>query len=124
MADLNKTPDALLLHLKWSKTLQKTSDAKSIRIPATADSGICPLKAYDEYMAVRPGARPTDPLVTYKDGNPITIRYLARRWALLVKAAGAAPGSFSLHSLRKGGASFAYNLGGAKLNDVMTQGTW
>ena len=122
--DITIAPKGINLVVSWSKTLQRSSDAKTLLLPATKDPTLCPRRAYKAYMKATPRAPAAAPLLTFKDGNPLTIRFLARRWAALMKAAIAKTGIYSLHSLRKGGASFAYNVGGAKLTDVMTQGTW
>ena len=124
VADAALGPKGLTLQLKWSKTMQRATDATSLILPPTMDPTMCPVKAYTKYMAKRAHHGPRAPLLTFKDGNPLTSRYLARRWAALLVSVGSDPKLYSLHSLRKGGASYAYNQGGARLNDVMTQGTW
>ena len=124
IGDARLEQGALKLKLKWTKTLQKALDAKTIVLPATNDPQVCPVKAYKRYLSVRPNIDPAAPLLTYQDGNPITVRFLAKRWSELVKDMGLSPTELSLHSLRKGGAAYAYNKGGTRLNDVMTQGTW
>ena len=122
--DVSKTPLGIKLKLKWSKTIQRTTDAKVLILPPTSNKVLCPVRAFTRYKAKSPVASKNAPLLRYNDGNPITIRYMARRWEVLLKKVGIKPSLYSLHSLRKGGATFAYNEGGATLNDVMTQGTW
>ena len=123
-ADAYIAQDGLVIKIKWSKTMQKAADMKSILLPRTRDPALCPVRAYQAYAAAFPRAPPQAPLLVFADGNPLTTRYIARRWTLALKAAGLSTSVYSLHSLRKGGASFAYNKGRADINDVMAQGTW
>ena len=123
-ADVSVSPKGLHVKLKWSKTIQKASDAKSIIMPRTNDPELCPVRAHSAWMAVKPDTTPASPYLTFQDGNPLTTRAIARSWGEAVKAAGYDPKLISLHSLRRGGASFTYNDCRADLNDVMHQGTW
>ena len=123
--DITITPQGLQVRIKWSKTIQRAADAKTILLPNTVNALLSPVTVFKALQEMHPNPpAPQAPLLTFKDGNPITIRYMARRWALLIQLAGHSPQEYSLHSLRRGGAGFAYNVGGADINDVMTQGTW
>ena len=122
--DVRRTPKGLAVAIKWSKTIQRAADLQTILLPQTRDPTLCPVLAYRAYTTARPDNRPDAPLLVFKDGNTLTARHIARRWTGALKGAGLSPTAYSLHSLRKGGASFAYNQGNAKLNDVMAQGTW
>ena len=123
-ADVYPAPSGLVVHIKWSKTIQWAADQKSILLPETKDPLLCPLRAYRQYAAPHHAALSGAPLLTFSDSNPLTTRYIARRWHGALKEAGLPVSSYTLHSLRKGGASFAYNHGKADLNDVKAQGTW
>ena len=121
--DVTASAQHITVRVKWTKTIQKSSDAKTLMLPATKDKNLCPVRAYHTYMeALAP--RRAGPLLIFQDGQPITTRFIARQWTALLKLAGIAPGRHSLHSLRRGGAGFTYNEKRADLNDVMTQGTW
>ena len=76
--DATLTQQGLIIKLKWSKTIQKSCDLKTLLLPATKDRNTCPVRAYKAYMKSRPGAHPQDPLLTFEDGNPLTTRYIAR----------------------------------------------
>ena len=123
-ADATATPTGLVIKIKWSKTIQKAADQKSILLPQTNDRSLCPVRAFKAYASTIQRPHHDAPLLTFRDGNTLTTRYIARRWSTALKEAGLPVTAYSLHSLRKGGASFAYNDGNAKLNDVMAQGTW
>ena len=122
--DVHTTANGLSIQLKWSKTIQKSCDLKTILIPPTQDPELCPVRAYAAYSAALPAPSPKAPLLVFPDYNPITTRHVCRLWTQALKDAGLSPSAYSLHSLRKGGASYAYNDANAKLNDVMSQGTW
>ena len=124
-ADVWPFQQGLHVRLKWTKTIQRSRDAKVILLPPITDQTLCPVKDHAIYEAARPPSTgPDAPYIAFGDGNPLTTRALARAWAHAVEKAGFSPSKISLHSLRRGGASFAYNVHRADLNDVMTQGTW
>ena len=97
---------------------------KTIIIPPTRDPEHCPVRTFAEYAGAFPALSKKSPLLVYADNNPITTRHIARAWTRAVRKAGLPQSAYSLHSLRRGGATYAYNDAGAKLNDVMAQGTW
>ena len=122
--DVWTSTKGLHVRLKWTKTLQKASDATSLLLPPTTDPALCPVRTHNLLKAADVHRSSSAPYLAFKDGNPITTRTIARVWARALKEAGYEPSSFSLHSLRKGGASYTYNDCRADLNDVMHQGTW
>ena len=122
--DIARTDLGLSLRIKWSKTIQRSCDMKTILIPPTADPDLCPIRAYAAYNVAFPSRGRHTPLLVYADNNPITTRYISRAWSRAVGEAGLPQAAYSLHSLRRGGASYTYNDAKAKLNDVMAQGTW
>ena len=124
-ADITDTPKGLSLTLKWSKTIQKSQDAKRLLLPPTQDNTLCPVRTFRQLKASIGAPRlPSSPLLTFEDKRPITVRVVARIWTQAIKDAGLSPTAYSLHSLRRGGASYTYNDAKATLNDVMHQGTW
>ena len=122
--DVWQSPKGLHVRLKWSKTLQRSADATVLLLPPTTGQELCPVQAYQDMLRDMPTTSPAQPLLMYHDSNPLTVRYIAARWTEALQAAALPPGVYSLHSLRKGGASFTYNQPDTKLNDVMHQGTW
>ena len=124
LGDVVNTGEALRLSVKWTKTIQRAADAKVIILPATTTPILCPVKAFARLQTVKGPRPPGTPLLTFGDKNPLTVRYISKRWAYLLARTGQSSSKYTLHSLRRGGASFAYNQPGVKLNDVMTQGTW
>ena len=121
--DLTPSARGLIVKVKWTKTIQRAADAKSLLLPTTADAALCPLRAYKAYIQAR-APPPAGPLLILEDGNPVTTRFIARQWALMLDAAALDRKKYSLHSLRRGAAGYTYNNQRADLNDVMVQGTW
>ena len=121
--DFVYTNEGLSVTLKWSKTLQSSGCPPKVLLAPCQDSGLCPVSAYSNLLRVAPTTGILQPLLQFNDGNSLTIRYLADRWRELLMAAGMDPTKISLHSLRRGGATFAHTHG-AKLPDIMAQGTW
>ena len=122
--DVKLTPNGIILSLKWSKTIQNSKAPATILLQPIAGSPVCPVQAYKELLIVAPTYYPHQPLLQYPDGNPITARHISRAWAVMLKAAGIAEDRYTLHGLRRGGASFSYHDGGATLEDVMAHGNW
>ena len=121
--DITVTHDSAILRVKWSKTLQVASDARTITLRRISGSALCPIRALRRAEAVRRDAAPAAPLLQYTDGQPITIGYVRRRWDLALRALALPSSEYSLHSLRRGSASFVYYDAGAKLNDIKRRGT-
>ena len=125
VADVTRTSNGLSVAVKWTKTIQSSADATAILLPATRDRALCPVRAYGAYLdSVSLLAGPDTPLLRHKDGNPLTVPYIRRQWAILLNIIGKKATTFSLHSLRRGAADYTYNTCRADINDVMHQGTW
>ena len=122
--DVWVTEKGLHVRLKWTKTIQRSCDAKVILMPPTQDQNLCPVRAHTQHSTASPAPSPHAPYLAFQDGRPLTTRFLARAWTQAVRDAGFSPSRLSLHSLRRGGASYTYNDAKADLNDVMVQGTW
>ena len=122
--DVVITSTGLSIHLKWSKTMQKSSQSAVIFLPDTATSVLCPRRVYRDLIQTDPPASGRLPLLRFQDGNPMPVYYITQQWATLLRMVGVQPRMFSLHSLRRGGASYAYHSGGAAIQDIMSHGTW
>jgi hypothetical protein len=116
-------PTYIVVRLKWSKTLQKSSSATTVTLHAIPGSPLCPYKAFLELCQAAPTTHPKQPLLAYGDGNPMTINYISAQWSKLLTGIGADPSKLSLHSLRRGGALHAHTHGAA-LQDIKPHGTW
>ena len=123
--DISTSALGLLVHLKWTKTLQTSADATDLLLPPTSDPVLCPLSAMTRYeMATPRPASAGAPLLRHRDGNTLTVPFIRRQWNKLLETAGLNGARYTLHGLRRGAAQFTYNEARADLNDVMTHGTW
>lgn len=113
----------LVVALKWSKTRQ-TSLAATTAVPALDASSICPVRSYHEMLRDVPTIRDSQPLIAFKDCSSMPVTYLCRIWASALTSLGADPGLYSLHSLRRGGATDIYTQGTASLQQIKFHGDW
>ena len=103
--DVAVGPDCLVVHIKWSKTIQLAERTLHIPVLAIPNSPICPVKAFQQMVSEVP-AGPDDPAfcIPSKKGNkPLTYRVFQSRLKQLVHKAGWVAAAFSSHSLRRGG---------------------
>jgi hypothetical protein len=86
-----------------------------------------PVQAYKHLLAVSPTVHPSQPLLSLpaKHGNiaMVTSRSLAIALKRLIVALELQPKLYSLHSLRRGGATSSYNAGVA-YTDIKRHGQW
>ena len=123
--DIAVGPDCLLVHIKWSKTIQLAKRTLHIPILAIPNSPICPVHAFQQMVdRVPAGADGPAFCVQTKQGlRPLTYRVFQARLKQLVHKSGWVAAAFSSHSLRRGGASLAYK---AKVPGelIKVQGDW
>ncbi len=119
--DVHVAPPGLQLRIKWTKTLQKASQPRIIPIPSAQEYTLDAVRAYKE-MIHRIPAHPSQPLLMLHNNKPLVISQLRKAFKLLLRAAGYSD-SFTLHCLRKGGATTSYHAGASYL-DIQRQGTW
>lgn len=119
-------PPGLILVLKWSKTLQKSSQYVNIPIPGIPGHPLCPVRAYQQMTRAVP-ASANHPLLLVSDAggvtSPLTLRGLARAFQVLITSLGYQRAAYSLHSLRRGGATASY-LAGVDFINIKRHGTW
>lgn len=126
--DILLQPPGIVVILKWTKTIQRGENVPLIPIPRIPGSLICPYQAYMDMLRVSPTRHSNDPLLAMpgkhgKPPTPLTCSHLRRAFCAIVSALGYPPRSYSLHSLRAGGATDAYNAGVDYLH-VKRHGTW
>ena len=119
--DLTLLRDQLRINLRWSKTLQKKSQAKFLAVPIIGNS-TCPHAAMEAYLASTGDQPPDSPLFTWPDGTPICqkeyrdiLTSLHDRTTIDEKA--------KAHAYRRGGAVFYYQAG-VELEHIKRLGTW
>lgn len=100
----------LLIEIEWSKTIQYKQKKLVIPLIALADQRICPFY-WVVFMINAIPARAEQPALVYKSkGNMVPLRYdqLTKWLKEWVSLAGEDPVEFSSHSMRRGGANFAF----------------
>ena len=109
--DVKIGDNLLLVHIKWSKTIQFGGRSLEMPVMAIPGSPICPVQAYKN-MLQKVKCGPKSAAFSRKCGNGVEpvlyskFQGQLRRW---VAAAGWEPSKFSSHSLRRGGgASLAF----------------
>ena len=122
--DVKMEPGELTITHKWLKTMQKSSTPTTITLWAKPGSSVCPVAAYQDLLRHAPTYHRDQPLLQYADYNPMMAPYIAKCWARLLDIAGLPRARYTLHGLRRGGASYSYHGAGATLEDVMSHGRW
>ena len=115
----------LLVHIKWSKTVQ-TSDRKfDIPLPSIQHSPLCPVKAFTRMvkMLPAPSSAPAFFLPSHHSYKSITYRQYHLLFRYLVSKTGRDPKMFSSHSFRRGGATWAFRCN-VPSDLIKTHGDW
>ena len=126
-SDVNIKTNGLLVRLKWTKTHQVAHKPVYVHLPRIQGSPLCPRQAYVRMCAAIPTQSSTAPLLlcTTK-GKPhtvVTTRMLATQFNRLITRLHLPTACYTLHSLRKGGATLCHNMG-VPLDKIKTHGTW
>ena len=115
----------LLVHIKWSKTVQ-TSDRKfDIPLPSIQHSPLCPVKAFTRMvkMLSAPSSAPAFFLPSHHSYKSITYRQYHLFFRYLVSKTGRDPKMFSSHTFRRGGATWAFRCN-VPSDLIKTHGDW
>ena len=122
-ADVAHKAPGLVITLKWTKTMQRADSAHCVAIPAIPGSPIDPVAAYDAMLALVPTQLPTDPLLSFPRGRMVTCKMLSRALGSILTQSGYTAGDYSLHSLRRGGASASFHAN-CDQTEVRRHGSW
>lgn len=121
--DVLPRPDAIIVAVKWSKTRQGRH-ASSIAIPALPGATTCPLAAWQAMTSHSPTIEAGQPLFSFRDGTPLPLSYLTRVWTGVIKQLGITHKLYTLHGLRRGGATDVYQSGTASIQEIQSHGDW
>lgn len=119
----------LHLLLKWTKTHQCQDRPIVIPIPEIKGHPLCPVRAYRNMLDAIPTRQANSPLLLGPGKTPssgprtLTARDLGRAFRAIIDALGYPAQQFSLHSLRRGGATCAHRAGVDHLQ-IKQHGTW
>ncbi len=120
--DVRVTHKGLVISLKWSKTLQTAGQPLHIPVPHVADTSIDAVHTFKS-MKEQIKAPPDAPLFTLPEGKQLTLPQLRKVFKALLRRTGNNAKTFSLHSLRRGGATTSFEYGAKEL-DIKRQGSW
>lgn len=108
---------------KWSKTRQQIVRDRWISVPRVTGSSLCLHAAMSAMLAVSPTTKPQQPLLVFGDRRPMPLSYITKAFKLALRRAGLAHRSYTLHSLRRGGAKFMQKAG-VSTADIASHGGW
>lgn len=121
--DVYFLPPGLIVYLKWTKSRQAPGPAAAVPLPAIPGHPLDPVRAYRNMLACAPTPRRQAPLLFYPSGRLVTTRHLQTALRAILTALGFPAQLYSLHSLRRGGATTSVRAGADYL-DVKRHGTW
>ena len=125
--DIICTPKGAFIKLRWSKTLQVAQQPVYIPLPSIPSSHLCPVAAFRAMVARVPTLSSNSPLLLLPSSpgqtQVVTIPMLAQAFNSIIKALGLPPHTYSLHSLRRGGATLAFEAG-VPVDCIKGHGTW
>ena len=102
--------DGLLVTFRWSKTNQFGARKHVVPLLAIPESPLCPVRAYKSMLNMCPG-EPNDPaffITAIRSKRPVTYYLLQKFIKKGVSQLGLDPKAFSSHSLRRAGATWAF----------------
>lgn len=123
--DIKIQNNALLITLKWSKTIQFGERLLQIILVAIPDHPLCPVSAYKN-MCTLVKCNPMSPaFCRFKKGKVIPIIYseFQKSIKIYLNMIGEKADLYSSHSFRRGGASFAFKAG-VPSELIQLQGDW
>jgi hypothetical protein len=116
----------LVVLIKWAKNIQTMDKLPLLPIPQLAGHVTDPVQAYRALLKDSPTQHCNQPLLTMDTPagpKPVTARLLSDTFQAMIAAVHLDPQMYSLHSLRRGGATAAYMAGVDKLH-VKRHGNW
>lgn len=108
---------------KWSKTRQQIVRDRWISVPRVLGSPLCLHAAMSALLASSPSKTPQQPLLVFDDQRPMPLSYITKAFKFALLRAGLAHRSYTLHSLRRGGAKFMQKSG-VSTADIASHGGW
>lgn len=104
--DVSHTHRGLSVCIKWEKNLQISTAATEVIIPPTTDTMLCPVSAYYNMWMSVPTRSADQPLIMFKDNNPVTIKFLQKIWKRALVRTGQDHVRMTLHGIRSGALTY------------------
>ncbi|XP_019642643.1 PREDICTED: uncharacterized protein LOC109483942 [Branchiostoma belcheri] len=112
--DILVSPAGLLIYVTWTKTLQSRERVLSVPLLPIPGSPICPVAAYTHMCDLIPTEPDQPAFVVPTRGRklrPLTTSMLEKAFARAAASIGIPAGSLTLHDLRRGGYTLAFQAG-------------
>ena len=109
------------LHPRWAKNLQKSDQDHIVYLPRMEDSYVCPYVTLSHLFALQHYCA-QDPVIKFHKLHVIESQ-LRRRWSLALKLLNMPVQALTYHSLRRSGASLAFN-NNVSFESIKQQGAW
>lgn len=120
--DVRFAPPGLIFNMKWAKNMQHVEQGREVPLPVVEETLLCPVQSFRDMCSAIPAAR-CDPLLCWPGGTPVTSSWLVSNLKTLIAGLGLRPADFSLHSLRRGGATAAFAAGVDEIS-IQRHGGW
>ena len=114
--------EAMLISIRVSKTNQR-GPATTIRIPRLCNNDLCPVKAMQNFLKLRPSGSQHQYLLCHSNGSPLTRSQFSGVLVKSVRALGLPTHIYTPHSFRIGRAS-VLAAEGVSHDDIKTLGRW
>ena len=103
----------LIVTLKWSKTIQCAERRLTIPVSAFPGSPLCPVWAFQRMCTMVPAPPEAPAFVIYSQGKlvPVIHSQFTQQLRAFLHKTGHNPAAYSGHSFRRGGATWAFQLG-------------
>ena len=124
--DVMEAAPGLVSFIKWAKNMQDMERLPLLPIPHLPGQDTDPVQAYRDLLLDSPTQHPNQPLLTLDTPagpKAITTTLLSETFQAMIAAMHLDTAMYSLHSLRRGGATAAYMAGVDKLH-VKRHGNW
>lgn len=121
--DVCQQPPGLVISLKWTKTHQAPGIPALVPIPCVPGHRTDPVAAFTKMIQTVPTHTPSDPLLLLPNRRIITSRHLQKALRCILLTLGFPAQLYSLHSMRRGGATTAVQAGADYLV-VKRHGLW
>ena len=108
------TEGGIKVSLQWTKTLQCREKVLSVLLVAAPGHALCPVQAINNLLSSSQDIPPASPMFWRKGKyglTPITYSWFSDRLKQLLRGCGVDPSLYGTHSLRRGGATWAFRCG-------------
>lgn len=93
-------------------------------LPVTNDPSLCPVTAYCYMKWLVPTRRKTDPLIMFKDCDPVPLSFVQGIWNRAMEVLQKNPKRFLLHGLFRGGATYLAFVSSNSRKELQDAGRW